>query len=405
MHETYLGPAKKYRWTCTGLSDATHPLGVVLLAAGGAGTLPRVSAFFWYKEYSVRPLLWRIRKMQEKDLTFGEMLDKLIARAAFYHDENIVAKELRMNPENGNITHAVQSPEGEVSVREFSLLPWGLRTLGPKLGIPVGYIQRCPPYLRATNVNHWFDVMSDKVFFVRFDSIDGEPKIRAFLSEKYADFPNVRLAEMLAENMDEKYAFTVSYTDDGCRFTGEIVSGSDQFSDDEHASAIWIGNSEIGQHKLTFRTMLYNKALKSGVILKTLSGFDEKHIGDKKWLAGSFKEAVISIMLHCAKNLQSLQDLKRINLEDVNEMLDIICESNRLTETHKSAVRRAIATIQPKTLYDVVMVFTAASTDPDCTPREREALQIVGGNVMMNAKRYGRWRITPEQMLEERKTA
>jgi len=341
--------------------------------------------------------------MPHKDLTFTEMREQLTERAEYYRDEFIPSKALRMNPENGNIIHAKEEA-GETVTSEFELMPWGLSTLGIKLGIPGKYAQKCPPELRAENFNYWLEQNQGREFFMRFDGApDGSAeKIRAVLSKQYADFPNTQLAKLLEDHVDDDYDFIVSYEDDGCKLIGDIVSQSDQYSNDDHAAGIHMANSEVGQRTLVFETLVYSKALKSGIIVKEWGGFAEKHIGDKTILADKFRAAMDSIMKNYGKAIQVLEDLKTIDIEDAEDMLTVICNTSKLKIGQQLAVKQACAAENPKSLYDIVSVFTRASTTPDLSPEDRESLQRVGGTIMVNSRRYKRWEIKPEAQLMER---
>jgi len=341
--------------------------------------------------------------MQHNNMTFEEMRKQLDERAKMYRDEYIPAKAIRMNPDNGNILHTKEEA-GAIKVSEYELLPWGLSTLGTKLGIPGNYALKCPPELRAANFNYWLENYADKELFVRLDSApEGTRyKIRAVLSKQYADFQNTALARRLESNIDSSYQFKANYSDDGCILIGELVSESPGFSNSEHAAGIHMVNSEVGKRKLVFQTLIYSKALKSGVIVKEWGGFSEKHIGDKTIIDEAFKKSMDNIMKNYGRAMQNLEDLKRVNIEDAEDMIAMISDSNKLTRGQVISVKRACMVENPKTLYDIVSVFTRASTEDDIMVKDRETLQCVGGTIMMNAKRYKRWEIRPEELGLER---
>lgn len=335
--------------------------------------------------------------MEDTGLTFSEFRDQLDKRGAFYRDEYMSAKTLNMNSINGKIVQ-VKQVAAEVVTKEFELLPWGLQTMCSKLGIPHSYAKKCPPHLRATNFNYWLEAQGSTELFMRLDGYpDGVEKIRAVLSRRYADFPNTMLAKMLEDNIDDKYAFTVSYNDDGCRLLGDIVSTAPEYSDDSHAGAIHMANSEIGTRKLSFETMVNFKALSSGIIIGELGGFKEKHIGDKKILADEFKASMEEIMNNYSNAIKGLIDLKQVQIEDAEDMLTFIGDANKLTIGQNLAIKKAMTSENPKTLYDIITVVVRASIDPEVSYDDREVLQRVGGKITMNAKRYKRWQVKEEE--------
>jgi hypothetical protein len=254
------------------------------------------------------------------------------------------------------------------------------------------YALRCPPELRATNCNFWLDKKKGKEFFVRFDSHpDGNEKIRAVLSDRYADLPNTELAALLVEKANPDYAFTISYELHEAVLVGDLVAANKDFVSDDFSGAIHVRNSEVGLSKLSFQSMLYNRVDRSGVILQDQVGFDEKHIGDKSEFAKEFAVSIDKIMSNISGAIRNLTDLKHILVKDVPDLIDVICNVNAVKDSQREALNRAQSTVPSETLFDIVCLFIRAATDSDLTLEEREGLQTVGGDIVMKAKRYQRW--------------
>jgi hypothetical protein len=329
----------------------------------------------------------------EGPISLDDFATKMKERAQFYRDEYAFGEQLRMEAETGNITRypMPNQPGGD---QTFQLLHWGLATLGIKLQIPSSYAQRCPPSLRAANFNYWLEVNKKKEFFIRLDSHpDGVEKIRAVLSKKYADFPNTELAKLIRDNADPSYGFMIQYEHTPERVVGELVAGDPKYNTNTHAGGIRLMNSEIGLNCLVFETLIYSKADRSGVIMQEWGGFSEKHIGDKKLIGERFKKVIDEIMANFGSAIQQLEDLKKISVVDVPDMVEVIAGSYKLKKSVVLALERALLTMQPKTLYDIVTVFTKASIDPALGLEDRETLQRVGGKIVLNAKKYQRWSI------------
>jgi len=330
--------------------------------------------------------------MLTKPVTLDEFKTAMIERAKFYRDEMIFADFLRMNPEDGSIIRA--KPEGDGKFQQIThvMTKHGFSTLCQKLAIPTLYALRCPPELRATNFNFWLEKKKGKEFFVRFDSYpDGAEKIRAVLSDRYADLPNTELASLLIERANPDYAFTFSYELHDAVLVGDLVASNKDFVSDDFSGAIHVRNSEVGLSKLSFQSMLYSKVDRSGVILQDQVGFDEKHIGDKSEFAKEFSASIDKIMANISGAIRNLTDLKNILVKDVPDMIDVICNVNQVKDSQREALSRAQSTVPSETLFDIVCLFIRAATDSDLTLEEREGLQTVGGDIVMKAKRYQRW--------------
>jgi len=329
-------------------------------------------------------------------ITLDEFKERVEARAKFYHDEMIHASQLRMSAESGNIDRVDQEkdPEGKeaLKVLSYPMTTQGFSTFCQKLGIPALYAKRCPVDLRAANFNYWLGKKGGKELFVRFDKYpDDADKIRAVLSDRYADFPNTELAKMLLEKANPKYSFKISYQEQESNLIGELIALAAEFGDEDFQGGIHVRNSEVGLSKLTLEALLYSKALDSGIILREMVGFSEKHIGEKKEFSKSFGEAIDRIMSGLSVTMKNMADLKTIAVGDVPDIIRVICDTNLVKGEQRAALDRAQVVLEAKTLFDVVCIFMRAATDSELTLVEREELQRVGGDIVTKAKRYQRW--------------
>jgi hypothetical protein len=332
-------------------------------------------------------------------VTLGDFKKVTADRAKFYTDENIMGGQMKMCSKTGELL--VAKDEGK-TIEQYELLPHGLGTLSTKLHIPTMYALRCPPDLRATNFNHWLEEVKAREYFVRFDGYpdNKKKKIRAVLSNRYADLSNEDVAEALVQNMDSEYDMRIHHDIQPERMVCEIVSESAKYNKDGHQGAIRLMNSEIGLNSLVFEAMVYWKALKSGIIIQEKGGMSERHIGNKKVFGDAFKKTIMEIMDSFENNLKSLGELKGIEVEDVEDMVKVIEASYGFNKDQRISVQLARAEIKPTTLYDMVMVFTSASCHPSLSAAERETMQRIGGEIVTNVKRYKRWAVLGSEMKE-----
>jgi len=325
-------------------------------------------------------------------VTLEEFKDKMDERAKFYRDEMIPASAMRMSDETGNIIRAKSADGKTITTETYPMTKHGFATFSAKVGVPYMYLERCPPPLRASNFNYWIERRGSKELFVRLDSYpDGKEKIRAVLSNRYADMPNTELAKALLEKANKSYDFEMRFEDREALLVGQMVAKSKDFEVQEFNSGIHVRNSEIGLAKLTLEAMVYSRAHQSGIILREMAGFSEKHIGDKKQFAKLFGESIDKIMSNIPGIIRTMYDLKNIKVLDIPEILDVICQANMVQESGKEALARAQLVIETKTLFDVVCMFMRAATDSELTLDEREELQRVGGDIVLKAKRYQKW--------------
>lgn len=336
-------------------------------------------------------------------VSLDEFATKTRERATFYRDANLHGRQMVMDETNGKIVTSLNTNGTATDIKTYELLHWGLATLATKLSIPAQYAQRCPEELRAKNFNHWLEQNKGKEFFVRLDSYpDGEEKIRAVLSNKYADFPNETLAKLIRDNADTDYQFMVGFEEKPERLIGELVSTAQKYQSGQYSGGIRIMNSEIGLSKLVLETLLWSRTEKSGIILQEWGGFSEKHLGDKKLFGEKFKIAIDEIMENFGSAMEKLEDLKRVNVEDVPDMLEVISGTNKLKKTHLFLLKSLAAELKPTNLYGVVLLFTKASIHGDMSLEDRELLQRVGGRIVMNVSRYKRWSTSINATIGER---
>ena len=150
-------------------------------------------------------------------------------------------------------------------------------------------------------------------------------------------------------------------------------------------------NSEIGLNKLTLQSLVYCRAEKSGIIMRDWVGFSEKHIGNKDEFEQKFIEALENIMSNIGGAIRNLTDLKQVKVSDVPEIINVILDDNQVKEDQRVAVDRAQSSLTAQNLFEIVMIFIRAATDPDLSLEDREEIQKIGGQIVVRSKRYKKW--------------
>jgi hypothetical protein len=119
-----------------------------------------------------------------ESLSLLDLERQLVERDAGFRDSVVPASEIRMEPERGDL--AIRGEPHPVQDQVLTLL-------GPKIEVPAQYLRRCPPWLRAENVNHWMKDLGDRDMLVRYDG----DAVRAVLSTRYKPVSNLDLVQRL----------------------------------------------------------------------------------------------------------------------------------------------------------------------------------------------------------------
>ena len=145
----------------------------------------------------------------------------------------------------------------------YDMTDWALGQACGRLGnIPVAYMKRCPPDLRATNLNHWLGKMpEDRELFLRFYG----PECRAILSKQYLPVANSDVAEGLLDIMGDGYDIVRPYFDPHTIHL-KFRTMSDP-NDDNFGYGVYVGNGEIGNRALTVAGFIQRNSCANSIII------------------------------------------------------------------------------------------------------------------------------------------
>ncbi len=191
--------------------------------------------------------------------------------------------------------------------QSLAVQPYAHQQIADRLGIPFKYYQRLKeeaPALLATNVNHWFQANPEKRLVRVLSDKEGNPYIRAFLSDRfraldYADllevvFPVLQKLGVLILSADvTETRFYIKAVDS--RITLDVPKGA-AMGDGGHtifdtlSPAITIRDSEVGHGALSVDQSIFTKACTN------LGTFDKvirkTHVGRR----GDFGDEVTALL-------------------------------------------------------------------------------------------------------------
>tara|TARA_Y100000310_G_C20554094_1_gene749638 strand:- start:27 stop:1160 length:1134 start_codon:yes stop_codon:yes gene_type:complete len=208
-----------------------------------------------------------IREIQERS-TFG-----VNPASTGYYDSIVPAKDMMMSSYSGQMAGGTNG--GLQPLRETAH-----KQLAAKMRIPWAYYSRLlkdSPYMLATNVNHWLwhEDNGKRKFLVRHDLADGQPTIRAILSEMYKRIDHIEvISELLPILDDGGYTIKAAWTTDDGELNIRAVSPvliADVKVGDTVQGGILISNSEVGLRSLNVEPYVYRCVCSNGLVVPVSS--------------------------------------------------------------------------------------------------------------------------------------
>lgn len=136
-------------------------------------------------------------------------LDRLHAQS-IEHDRlkfDINAPDGRFNI--NNFGYVDVAPDLWADDQRYATMPmtsWALGQLCAKLRVPRSYVERCPSWLMAENLNHWIG-KDDRGWLIRGMAHGDNNMVRAFLSDSYVPLSNSFVLQTIIELVEEDGGF------------------------------------------------------------------------------------------------------------------------------------------------------------------------------------------------------
>ncbi len=261
-----------------------------------------------------------------------------------------------------------------------NLTCWSASQLFSMLKMPAKYFKELLYHgqgeLVAQHVNHHLKKQfkdSDRNVLIRLRE-NGDPLVRAFLSEKYSVWDNNHLLEALILAYEDLDTFEIrqSYLDGDKLhlrfiFPNTEIDLSSNGEEDLLESGIYVINSEVGSSSVRVMPFSYRQVCSNGLIMPvSLANFQQRHRGlDSK----DMKDWVISALMESQELAGHLNDtLKKATKLPVEDPLELI---KREAKSHSISGQMAekilkIFDLEPyPTVAGVVNAFTRTAQEFD----------------------------------------
>lgn len=261
----------------------------------------------------------------------------------------------------------------------FEVAPSAKRLLSVKLGVPAPYMDRCPPDLQQTNLNHWLGKLPDhKPLFCRFTG----STLRGVFTDRYhpLDHKDVITQIDIPGDTDVRFRMNdemmnLSVPDEGRRFS--VVPG------DEMVPDLCVTNSEVGLKAFSIEAYFLRLVCTNGMVAAEAVQKKFRHVSIKG--VEGFHEAIHLLQeeTHRLKGSmavavnQAVPDPKHL-IESLGRQLVIPKKEVELVQSHYQG---------PETMWGVINAWTAAAKDTSLTLDRQYALEKAGGAVLHMCRR------------------
>jgi hypothetical protein len=329
--------------------------------------------------------------------TLNEMRAAAIDIAAGYRDYTRQKADVSFDqnanlvvPTSGTLTWEALlngvSPDREKIVN-LPMDDWALGQVCNRLAVPQAYARRCPPELRATNLNYWLTAGEDNGndWFIR--TIDG--RARAVLTSVYQPFSHVDMLDNLIETVgDCPYELRQTYLTHA-RMVGKLVVRTANLTDlgpeGGWGIGFGFGNGEVGNKKINMWSFLLRTAcLNSSVFDK--DKLEVMHVAHSNALMSGMIREYAGQALRLSR--ERLEEVVAAGLDEIPHFTDVVRELAREEELSEDVTDLIMVGSEgAQTRLGLVngLSFAGArmeSEDPD----EALALELFSGAVLLGER-------------------
>jgi hypothetical protein len=279
----------------------------------------------------------------------------------------------------------------------YALNDWSLNQACNKLGPPpMKYMNECPPELRATNLNHWLEVLNKtrergssgsgpypynlgRGWLVR---TYGE-EVRGILSSMYVPFNNTAMLTMIDELLEG-----ISYSIDPKSYVGQntlhLRTVFSQTPDGLYQNGVYFGNGEVGKRQIRVMPWIKTNSCDNSLQFSE-DGFFHKHIHTTSaFLRGAIKEKTGQLFAISAERLEQLVAAETVDIPDIGDVIKDVCKAHNLSESVEREM--LIGTEGHKSLFGLVQGMSYAAHSLDDI-EARIDLETLAGGMLMNPER------------------
>jgi len=185
----------------------------------------------------------------------------------------------------------------------WDITPWALRQLCERLNVLEGYIMRCPPALKAHNLNYWLSASGKRVLIRLRDGV-----IKGALSLQFSPLSHVSFLEALHAGMAGKCSIRYAFLDDELLQVVFSLDGQEVRVPGEAGvlvPAITALNSEVGGNRVTVAAGIWSATDDAVFVGPAESGLERQHQGIK---ALDMAQAVRSALVGASEEARRVQE-------------------------------------------------------------------------------------------------
>jgi len=240
---------------------------------------------------------------------------------------------------------------------------WALRQVCQRLGVavwpggsaslPYDYIARCPPHLRASNLNEWVGVLPDeRQWFTRGiyeTTLDGEQVLvaRAVLTDRYQVIgvtETLRWVEQsLAEDGERNGGQPVQlelfnpYMNADVLHLKILMRGYSTPGGD-YGTGVYIYTGEIGNRKIGVAPFVMRNSCTNSIWWKADGAWEHRHTGDSRVLRQIFMVHIADALMASAEVLDSMLKAETQKLPSFTDILDEMTERYGWTQSARDNI-------------------------------------------------------------------
>ena len=249
--------------------------------------------------------------------------------------------------------------------------------LTEKLGVPLRYLDKCPPSLQAQNLNYWLDRYPRYQFLIRLQG----KKVRAFLTPRYMPNDNMQVIEKLYE-MGYGDGTEVNFLIDEELMAINIPMKNKSFDlkGDQFVPGISVVNSEVGLHALSVKASCLRLVCTNGMIDEEVYSQSFRHITPK--IVDRLPQVVNEVCKEIVKQRKRFLTSKKTKLDDPLDTINEFNDFFKLSARERRAVMWGWDYEMGNTMFAVVNTYTRAAQMEGLSVTAALNLQRVGGMVL-----------------------
>lgn len=212
----------------------------------------------------------------------------------------------------------------------YSLTDWALQQTCNKLGPPPKrYIDQCPGWLQANNLNYWRDQLpSDRQWLIR--AYGGN--CRAVLSDSYSSLHNHQILQWLQEYGADGYPLIRPYLDPDTMHLKVMITSKDAGRGlGEYGFGAYVGNGEIGNRAIRVLPFVQRTSCTNSIIFN--EGLVLVHrFRTPKMVEAEVKQAIGDSLRVATDKIEAIWQAAIDEMPKLSDVVTRLCKEKGLNE-------------------------------------------------------------------------